>query len=210
MKRLLGTIVALTWILVALTGCAGSPEASVIAGTRSAAGETPDEQFVWVGTGTSYVYNNGRWQRTPEQDYQFLVRQYRYSDRWESLKIQNRTSPEYDGVAGPADQQHFFLIEFGPVQEDGTIATALRSTYGDGAGWTDSGYRSAVLVFNAEGVSRFAPYNRFRISQEYRYDEGRLSETVELFKVESDGTETPYARIQEEARIFTGAQAPAR
>ena len=80
--------------------------------------------------------------------------------------------------------------------------TELTSTYGDGTGWTDREFRHAVLEFEAEGVSRLAPYNRFRITQEYRYEEGRLLETVELFKTDRDGQEIPFARIEEEARMF--------
>jgi len=59
-----------------------------------------------------------------------------------------------------------------------------------------------MLEFEAEGVSRFAPYNRFRITQEYRYEAGELRETVELYKVDGDGREYPFARIDEEARMF--------
>jgi hypothetical protein len=148
------------------------------------------------------VYEDGAWARTPEQDYQFMVRQNRYAGRWESLKVQNRTHPEYDGIAGPADQQHFFSIRYGDPDESGRLPTELVSTYGNGAGWTDGEYRRAVLEFEAAGVSRFAPYNRFRITQEYRYEEGMLLETVELYHVDKNGDETPFARIEEQARLF--------
>ncbi|MFW5955532.1 MAG: hypothetical protein ACOCSK_02205 [Rhodothermales bacterium] len=190
-------VVVVAVALTVLAGCSTAP--SVIAGSSTAA---PQEQLVWVGTGTSWVFEDGEWFRTPEQDYQFLVRQNRYAGRWESLKVQNRTHPRYDGTAGPADQQHFFAITFGDADSDGQIATELASTYGDGGGWTDEAYRHAVLEFEAEGVSRFAPYDRFRITQEYRYEEGELRETVELYKVDSDGREHPFARIEEEARMF--------
>jgi hypothetical protein len=183
--------------LAVLAGCSTTP--SIIAESSTV---PPVEQLVWVGTGTSWVFADGEWLRTPDQDYQFLVRQNRYADRWESLKVQNRTHPAYDGTAGPSDQQHFFAITFGDADSDGRIATALASTYGDGGGWTDHGYRHAMLEFEAEGVSRFAPYNRFRITQEYRYEAGELRETVELYKVDGDGREYPFARIDEEARMF--------
>jgi hypothetical protein len=194
--RRAGVVVAAVAVAV-LAGCSTAP--SIIAESSTT---PPVEQLVWVGTGTSWVFEDGEWLRTPEQDYEFLVRQSRYASRWESLKVQNRTHPAYDGTAGPADQQHFFAITFGEVGSDGRIATELASTYGDGGGWTDREYRHAVLEFEAEGVSRFAPYNRFRITQEYRYEEGELRETVELYKVDSDGREQPFARIEEEARMF--------
>jgi hypothetical protein len=197
-----GRVVLAAGVLVAMMGCVGAPDPSVLVGATAATPAETPEQLVWVGTGTSWVFEDGEWLRTPEQDYEFLVRQNRYASRWESLKVQNRTHPAYDGTAGPADQQHFFAITFGEVGSDGRIATELASTYGDGGGWTDREYRHAVLEFEAEGVSRFAPYNRFRITQEYRYEEGELRENVELYKVDSDGREQPFARIEEEARMF--------
>jgi hypothetical protein len=182
-------------------GCAGGPEASVLSGATPLSSPALDEQLVWVGNGTAYVYQDEGWVRTPESDYEFLVRQNRFSDHWESLKVQNRTHPDYDGSAGPADQQHFFLINYGP-ESGGRLPVTLRSTYGDGSGVADPEYREAVLEFSAAGVSRFAPYNRFRITQHYVYEEGRLEETVELFKLEDDGTESPFVRIEERAIIF--------
>jgi hypothetical protein len=184
-------------VIVAAAGCSTTP--SIIS---DVAESSPEEQIVWVGTGTSWVYADGEWRRTPEQDYLFLVRQNRYSSRWESLKVQNRTHPGYDGIAGAADQQHSFTIRYGTADVNGTLPTELTSTYGNGSGWTDSEYRHAVLEFEAAGVSRFSPYNRFRITQEYRYEEGVLVELVELFKVDRNGQENPFARIEEEARMF--------
>ena len=184
-------------------GCAGGPEPSVLAGATPGASRAVDEQVVWVGNGTAYLYQDGEWVRTPESDYEFLVRQNRFADHWESLKVQNRTHPDYDGSAGPADQQHFFLIEYGQ-ESGGRLPVTLHSTYGDGSGSADPQYREAVLEFSAAGVSRFAPYNRFRITQHYLYEEGRLEETVELFKLEDDGTESPFVRIEERATIFRG------
>lgn len=192
----MGLILTAAVVLVT-TGCSTAP--SIVSGSAAA---PPTQQIVWVGTGTSWVYTDGEWQRTPEQDYDFLVRQNRYSDRWESLKVQNRTHPGYDGIAGEADQQHAFTIRYGDAGADGTLPTELTSTFGNGTGWTDSEYRHAVLEFEAAGVSRFAPYNRFRITQEYHYEQGLLLETVELFKVNRDGQEIPFARIEEEARMF--------
>jgi hypothetical protein len=188
---------------IGLTGCAGTPDPSILAGATAGASPAIEQQLVWVGTGTSYIWSDGEWIRTPGSDYEFLVRQNRFGDHWESLKVQNRTHPDYDGSAGPADQQHFFRIEYGAPTAEGDLPITLRSTYGDGHGVSDREYREAALEFEAVGVSRFAPYNRFRITQHYRYDEGVLDETVELFMLENDGTESPFAKIEERARIFT-------
>ncbi len=162
----------------------------------------PPERWVWVGEGTAYRYVHGACERTPTQDYDFLVRQDRYPGRWLSLKTQNRTHPDYDGRAGPADQQHAFAIELAAPDADGRLALRLRSTYGDGEGQGDREFRRAVLEFRAAGVGRFAPYDRFRITQHYRYDEGQLDETVELFRLGRDGAERPFVRIEERARLL--------
>jgi len=171
-------------------------------GRRPAADGEPLERWVWVGEGTAYRHVGGGWERTPTQDYAFLVRQDRYAGHWLSLKVQNRTHPGYDGRAGAADQQHAFAIEIGAPGPDGRLALGLRSTYGDGGGHGDAEFRHAVLTFRAAGASRFAPYDRFRITQHYRYEDGRLDETVELFKLARDGSERPFARIEERARLF--------
>jgi len=50
-------------------------------------------------------------------------------------------------------------------------------------------------------ISRFAPFNAFRITQKFSYDEGRLRETVEIFK-KKGGQENPFMKMEEEADIF--------
>ena len=183
----------------------GRRRASVLTRVADGAPATdgaPLERWVWVGEGTAYRHTGGAWERSPTQDYAFLVRQDRYAGRWLSLKVQNRTHPGYDGRAGAADQQHAFAIEIGAPGRDGRLALGLRSTYGDGGGHGDAEFRHAVLQFRAAGVSRFAPYDRFRITQHYRYEEGLLDETVELFKLARDGSERPFAKIEERARSF--------
>lgn len=195
-----GLLAVVAGIVLLAASCAGTPDPSVLAGTAATPVGSTD-QLVWVGHGESFIYADGQWIRTPESDYEFLVRQNRFADRWESLKVQNRTHPDYDGSAGAADQQHAFLIQYGPYA-GGRVPITLQSTYGDGDGFTDPEFREAVLEFEATDVSRFAPYNRFRITQRYLYEQGRLEETVELFKLEDDGTETPFVRIEERARMF--------
>ena len=160
---------------------------------------------MWVGTGTSYKYEENGWVRTPEQDYEFLVRQNRFEDRWESLKVQNRPAAGYDGTAGEADQQHFFAIEYGGLNADGKLPVTVTSTYGDGLGSSDPDFEHALLEIDAN-VSRFAPYNTIRIEQDYDYEEGTLTETVLLLEVSADGDERPFVRVREHARIFSPAE----
>lgn len=155
-----------------------------------------------MGQGEAWIFLEGQWIRNPEQDYQFLVRQNRFKDFWESLKVQNRNNPKYNGIAGAADQQHFFRILYEKDTDDDRLKVLLSSTYGNGTGWSTSDFTTTVLEFLAQGVSEFAPYNTFRITQNYDYTKGKLTETVELFKKNSNGIEDPYAKIEERARIF--------
>jgi hypothetical protein len=188
---------------LAITGCVSKGEASIMSDSK--VDQIPEEQFVWVGTGTSWRYDADEWVRTPDQDYEFLVRQNRFADRWESLKVQNRTSADYDGTAGAADQQHFFRIEYGEQNTEGTVPVTVSSTYGDGLGTSGPDYEWALLEINAD-VRRLAPYNTIRIEQNYNYREGVLTETVLLLEVSEDGEEQPFVRIDERARIFRPAE----
>ncbi len=199
MKSVTIRIALLLAALGALASCAGTIEGSILSeGTQDGA----NERIVWVGTGVTFRYKGGEWVRTPSQDYDFLVRQFRYETHWESLKIQNRTHEEYDGSAGPADQQHFFFIEYDLGSTGDNYGITLRSSYGAGEGISSKDFTRAVLELDAEGVHRLAPYNRFRITQEYDYDEGRLFEIVELFDLNEDGNELPFVRIEERAVMY--------
>lgn len=181
-----------------LTGCV-TGESSVLTGAER--DRDPVRQLVWVGTGTAWRFENDTWVRTPDQDYEFLVRQNRYDGYWESLKVQNRTAADYDGAAGAADQQHFFRITYRDPDAGGALPVTVDSTYGNGSGTSDPDFERALLEIDAT-VSRLAPYNTIRIDQHYDYHRGVLRETVLLLEVADDGTEHPFVRIDEEARIF--------
>ena len=198
----LGTIIVVITSVLAVIVFGSSGETSIM--TDAKLDQTPEAQLVWVGSGTAWRHEKNEWVRTPEQDYEFLVRQNRFADLWESLKVQNRTAADYDGAAGDADQQHFFQIQYGEQNAEGALPVTVRSTYGDGHGTSDLDYKRAVLEINAD-VSRFAPYNTIRIEQDYDYQEGVLTETVLLLEVSKDGEEQPFVRIDERARIFRPA-----
>ena len=199
--RVVGVVLLVVVVLLVFGACATGTE-SVLSRFGGGGTDAPEAELFWAGTGRSYIHEDGQWVRTPHQDYVFHVHQRRFADRWESQKVQNRVHSAYDGGAGPADQQHFFLLDLGNADAAGTIPLEVSSTYGAGSGTTDPEFRSATLEFAAAGVSRLAPYNRFRIDQEYDYEGGRLSEEVLLFKQRPDGSEEPFVRIIEEARLF--------
>jgi hypothetical protein len=177
-----------------------APAASAI--PASASPFPPSQNLlVWVGTGSASVFVDGVWRRAPSQDYEFSVTQRRYGERWESVKVQHRRHPDYDGSAGARDQVHYFKLELPAASSTSGLSFNVRSSFGDGGGQIDREFRAGTMEFDARDVSMFAPFNRYRITQQYRYEQGELIEVVELFK--KKGTmDTPFMRFEEQAGLF--------
>lgn len=154
----------------------------------------PIATLLWVGHGVAERNEGGRWVRIPEFDYEFSVEQRRYADHWESIKSLRRHHPAYDNSAGPRDQTLYFSVAFTPRAPG--VDVAVRSSLGRGHGQTDPQFRATTLELAAD-VSRFAPFDRYRIAQRYDYERGALHETVEL----ADG-DKPWVRNTEEATLF--------
>jgi len=159
--------------------------------------------IVWIGNGNSYVYIEGKYKRSESNDYTFEVIQRRYGNLWKSIKNMHRIHPEYDGKAGAREQTMFFGIEFS--KQGDKILSKINSSLGSGTGISDKEFREQTIQFSIDGISSFAPYNTMRITQHYKYEEGLLLETGELFKLK-DGKETPFAKIEERAVIFRPAK----
>jgi hypothetical protein len=159
--------------------------------------------IVWVGKGESYVYKDGKYIRSESNDYTFEVVQRRYHNVWRSVKNMHRIHPDYDGKAGDREQTMYFTIMF--TEKEDKIVSKIKSSLGNGDGVTDNEFRKQTIQFSADGVSSFAPYNTYRITQNYQYEEGLLLETVELFKLD-DGKEIPFVKIEEKATIFRPVQ----
>lgn len=191
------------WLAVlVLAGCSG-PVHGVLP-TTEGPGATPDLVLVWVGRGAAERMSAGTWQRVPEFDYEFSVEQRRFADHWESVKHLVRRHPGYDGSAGPREQTMFFRLSLG-AREGQAVPVTIASSLGDGAGHTDPEFRVAELTMHPS-VSRFAPFDTYRITQSYLYESGSLVELVEL----NQGA-TPWVRNKEEAGLFAKhafAQAP--
>lgn len=182
------------WLAVlVLMGCSG-PAVGVLP-TREGPAPTPDAVLVWVGSGEAERMTAGAWERVPEFDYEFTVEQRRFADHWESAKHLIRRHPGYDGSAGPREQTMFFRLELGPRQGQ-AVAVTIASSLGDGAGHTDPEFRAAALTMHPT-VSRFAPFDTYRITQSYLYETGALVEQVELTKGAA-----PWVRNKEQARLF--------
>lgn len=198
----LARLAAMSFAAVAGLGLARAENSALQVGEVSAA---PELALVWVGKGESYAWVAGQWKRNPSQDYEFSVVQRRFKDRWESVKTQSRRHPAYDGSAGARDQVHHFRVALEPATGAGEVRFALQSTYGDGSGTTDTAFRKGLMDFEARGVSMFAPFNRYRITQQYLYEVGELRETVELFKRSKDA-EAPFAKIEETAKMMAATR----
>ncbi|MEZ4222781.1 MAG: hypothetical protein R3B13_17705 [Polyangiaceae bacterium] len=169
--------------------------------TLTASAPSPRATLVWVGKGKAELFDEGAWRRVPEFDYEFVVEQQRFDDHWESTKALRRRHPNYDGSAGPRVQVMSFRIDITKATDGERYD--VQSTLGTGAGHGDSAHRRAVLQLDAD-TGPFAPFDRYRITQDYAYDAGRLTELVEL----NDGDE-PWVRNWEEAKLF-GDAGPAK
>jgi hypothetical protein len=190
------SIFVLVCVLFAL-GCGGSAPSLPLSARAFAEGEPT---LVWVGRGEAERYEDGVWSRTPSFDYDFLVLQRRHADHWESIKEMHRRHPEYDESAGPRDQTYHFRIDLpAAVSGAGPFPLEVRSTLGDGSGTTDAEFRRALLTIRAD-VSSMALFDTYRITQDYRYEDAVLNETVELF--EAGSPETPWVRNTEHAVLY--------
>ena len=155
--------------------------------------------IIWVGSGESYVYIDGKYERSESNDYSFEVVQRRYDNSWKSVKNMHRIHPDYDGKAGGREQTMFFEIDFS--KEGNKIVSKINASLGSGTGESDNEFREQMIQLSVDDISSFAPYNTMRIIQHYKYEEGILLETVELFK-RSNGEEIPFVKIEEKAVIF--------
>jgi hypothetical protein len=155
--------------------------------------------IIWNGASIAYRMVNDTWERDPGYDYQFSVMQKRYDNLWKSVKTLHRMNPDYDGKAGQRDQTMYFELKY--TSRNDSVICDLNSSLGNGSGFTDKEFRNQTIEFKVDGISKFAPYDHIRITQEYRYEEGVLQETVFLFKVKN-GKEVPFMKNEERASFY--------
>ncbi len=190
-------VCALAALCLGGVGCAGGQE-SVVPTQREAA--RPDMTLVWVGRGEAERLVAGEWVREPTLDYEFSVEQRRFMGRWESIKSLRRRHPDYDGSAGPREQHMHFEVRYGAADAAGAVPSTIRSSLGPGAGATDREFRAATITLKPD-ISAMAPFDTYKITQEYDYEAGELRELVELVDHE-DGAERPWVRNREVARLY--------
>ncbi|MEI6434348.1 MAG: hypothetical protein WCP32_05845 [Bacteroidota bacterium] len=162
---------------------------------------TVDDTYtiIWNGTSTAYRYVDEKWERAADYDYIFNVVQKRYENQWKSIKTLHRLHPDYDGKAGQRDQTMYFELNYSARND--SVISVLNSSLGQGNGFTDKEFRNQTLEFKVENISKFAPYDHIRITQEYKYEQGVLEETVFLFK-KKDGKEIPFMKNEERASFY--------
>lgn len=157
---------------------------------------------VFAGHARAERFVAGSWLPVPEQDYDFLVLERRFADRWESVKEIHRRHPRYDGGAGPRDQTLYFAVHTSPAI-DGGLDLLVEGSLGVGKGHMRPGGGVVVeLIATARGW--FVPFDTVRISQSREGADGRLAESVELFS-RRDGKEIPFMRMAEEGIIYRPA-----
>jgi hypothetical protein len=200
MKKLVFPFTAL--FLLILASCSSSKQVIIPLNPNIELDDT--YTIIWNGISKAYQYENGQWIRAESFDYQFNVVQKRYENHWESIKSLHRIHPDYNGKAGDRDQTMYFEVNYNNLIE-GKVQASIKSSLGNGTGITDTEFRNSELIMYVPNPSKFLPYNKFRISQQYNYEEGLLTETVELIK-EKDGKEIPFMKNEETARIFIKAK----
>jgi hypothetical protein len=157
--------------------------------------------IIWNGTSQAYRYVSNKWVRAENYDYTFDVVQKRYDNQWKSVKSLHRQHPAYDGKAGARDQAMYFELAFKSLAES-KILSEIQSSLGNGTGYTDREFKNQQFVVYVKDAGSFMPYNKIRITQHYNYEEGLLTETVELLK-EKNGKETAFMKNEEQAFIYT-------
>jgi hypothetical protein len=186
------------FVILSLVSCGSSKKSVIPLSAKVLVEDT--YTIIWNGISEAYAFKNGNWQRAEAYDYQFDVIQKRYDNKWKSVKSLHRIHPDYDGKAGERDQTMYFDVSYN-AGGNGAVNSQILSSIGDGTGSTDWEYRNAELVMYVKDAGMFMPYNKIRINQKYYYEQGLLTETVELLK-EKEGKETPFMKNEEKAYFY--------
>jgi hypothetical protein len=155
---------------------------------------------VFVGYARAFRFAEGSWVAVPGYDYEFLLLERRYADRWEVIKDIHRLNPHYDGRAGPRDETVYFSVRTSPAA-DGGLDLAVKGTLGAGKGHEETGGGGLVIELASAQRGWFVPFDTIRIRQTRDAKSGRFKEVVDLFS-RRDGREIPFMRMQEQGTIY--------
>jgi hypothetical protein len=155
---------------------------------------------VFAGHARAFRWANDAWVADPAYDYDFLVLEKRFGDRWEAVKEIYRRHPKYDGRAGPRVQTLYFAVTMSPATDGGYDLFATTSE-GYGTGHEKAGGGGLSLEVTYARKNWFVPFDTIRIRQDQSTSPGRLAETVTLLKKEKGG-EKPFMKMEEEGLVY--------
>jgi len=159
----------------------------------------PTSSSVFAGHARAFRFVNEAWVAAPEDDYDFLVLEERYSEHREVIKEIYRRHPKYGGRSGPRVQTLWFSIRMSPAADGGFDLVATTSE-GNGMGHETAGGGLSLEVAYAR-KNWFVPFDTIRIRQDQSASPGRLMETVTLIK-KGKGTETPFMKMEEDGLVY--------
>jgi hypothetical protein len=180
-----------------LAGCASGP--SPLPETDSPP-KVPSSSTVFAGHARAFRWVNDAWVAAPTHDYDFLVLEKRFGDRWEAVKEIYRRHPKYDGRAGPRVQTLYFAVSMSPATDGGYDLVATTSE-GNGTGHEKAGGGGLWLEIAYARANMFVPFDTIRIRQDQTSAPGRLAETVTLSKM-GKGAEKPFMKMEEEGLVY--------
>lgn len=160
----------------------------------------PASSTVFAGHAHAFRWVNDAWVADPSYDYDFLVLEKRFGDRWEAVKEIYRRHPKYDGRAGPRVQTLYFAVTTSPAADGGRDLVATTSE-GNGTGHENAGGGGLSLEIAYARTNFFVPFDTIRIRQDPASAPGKLAETVTLLKKEKGG-EIPFMKMEEEGLVY--------
>lgn len=191
---------------VALMSACSSIKKTAIVPTTPKSDFEDTYTIVWNGKSEAYRFIDGQYVRDETYDYVFNVVQKRYDTKWKSTKTLHRNHPDYDFRGGQRSQTMYFEVDYYQNGET-KLGSTLNTSLGGGKGVSDLEFREQNLIIQLDqnnpyyNISKYTPFNKMKITQHYNYEEGVLTETVELYK-EKNGKITPFSKMEETAVFY--------
>jgi hypothetical protein len=196
-------LVTVVFLMILMSGCAANRGALPLSESFF---PEPLSTTLFSGRGEAYRFEKGGWQKAPEYNYEFVVLKRNYDGWWETIKEMHRRHPGYNGLAGPRDETLHFTVHYSP-EPDGRIRLTIGGAFGPGSGYADADFRHVVAEFKVSHLKWFYPFNTYRLTQVYDYEEGIMRETVELLEIK-DGRETPFMKMEEQSEMYFSLHDP--
>lgn len=193
--------------LALMSACSTVNKTAIVPITPKLVFEDAAYTIIWNGKSEAYMYVDGQYVRNETYDYVFNVIQKRYDNTWKSTKTLHRNHPNYDYRGGQRSQTMYFEINYSQFEKQVKLKSTLHTSLGEGSGFSDLEFREQNLIIDLNqnnpyyNISKYTPFNKMKITQHYNYEEGVLTETVELYK-EKDGKITPFSKMEETAVFY--------